>query len=411
MNKQFIDIIRELIPYGKLSYINFKQVDKSNIPEVGCWVKVPELVTEEEYYSGHKVTYSEPARGLVNLLNLVIYTGLEWICNNNNSLPDLDKLIDIPSHSSPLNGECISNLPSNSEILSWIRKELENNSYKNLFEENINYILVIVKNAINKYLLQEKDAKQTGWDYVNPVIGDIEKCSRLPFIVSVGPKENSRNTWVLARTLYAFVPFVYVDTPLEALGACIREHIGWKDCNSPVIDENNSTIRVSVKSETLASTSKYAWAEKEDFCDDPNITTFICRLEDGRIVGVLALLKDEELNLTIPIVDRLTYPKGIFWGNECYDRHNLPAFSEEYVRDIINLGILEYRGTLKQQILANIGLIEDCGRRNSMGCSESWYDPIYSIIQTFSRETIEEMSDEEIQRLYDLAKNIADHFE
>lgn len=44
--------------------------------------------------------------------------------------------------------------------------------------------------------------------------------------------------------------------------------------------------------------------------------------------------------------------------------------------------------------------------RNSMGCSENWYDPYFSIRHTFSKDEIEKMSDKEISDLIRLANNI-----
>lgn len=38
-------------------------------------------------------------------------------------------------------------------------------------------------------------------------------------------------------------------------------------------------------------------------------------------------------------------------------------------------------------------------RRNSMGCSEDWYDFIYSMKETFFIDEIENMSDHEIELL------------
>jgi len=46
--------------------------------------------------------------------------------------------------------------------------------------------------------------------------------------------------------------------------------------------------------------------------------------------------------------------------------------------------------------------------RNSMGCSENWYNSFYAIKETFSREEIMAMSKEEIERLEKLATTISD---
>lgn len=47
-------------------------------------------------------------------------------------------------------------------------------------------------------------------------------------------------------------------------------------------------------------------------------------------------------------------------------------------------------------------------RRNSMGCSEDWYDFIYAMKQTFTLDEIENMSEREIELLERLHNNVSD---
>ena len=63
--------------------------------------------------------------------------------------------------------------------------------------------------------------------------------------------------------------------------------------------------------------------------------------------------------------------------------------------------------SLKSKILAYE--IKSSGTRNIMGCNEDWYNSYYSIRQTFSKEEIEQMSEQEIENLFRLADNISDH--
>ena len=49
---------------------------------------------------------------------------------------------------------------------------------------------------------------------------------------------------------------------------------------------------------------------------------------------------------------------------------------------------------------------ESCERSNAMGCSESWYDPFYAIKQTFTKEEVEAMTDDEINNLLRLVCNV-----
>ena len=47
-------------------------------------------------------------------------------------------------------------------------------------------------------------------------------------------------------------------------------------------------------------------------------------------------------------------------------------------------------------------------RRNSMGCSENWYNPVYAITETFSREEVDGMTYRELTLLITLADRISD---
>lgn len=48
--------------------------------------------------------------------------------------------------------------------------------------------------------------------------------------------------------------------------------------------------------------------------------------------------------------------------------------------------------------------------RNSMGCSESWYDPFFCMQQTFSEGQLAAMTEQELNNLYTLAHVMADAF-
>lgn len=48
------------------------------------------------------------------------------------------------------------------------------------------------------------------------------------------------------------------------------------------------------------------------------------------------------------------------------------------------------------------------GKRNLMGCSEDWYNPFYSIKETFTLDEIEKMSECEIKSSFRLANNISE---
>ena len=62
--------------------------------------------------------------------------------------------------------------------------------------------------------------------------------------------------------------------------------------------------------------------------------------------------------------------------------------------------------TEKEKLLGYIDKPVLTDARNSMGCSENWYNPYYAIEETFTKEEIENMSDSEINNLIELAENI-----
>ena len=62
--------------------------------------------------------------------------------------------------------------------------------------------------------------------------------------------------------------------------------------------------------------------------------------------------------------------------------------------------------TEKEKLLEYIDKPVLTDARNSMGCSENWYNPYYAMKEIFTKEEIENMTDKEIDNLIKLAKNI-----
>ena len=62
----------------------------------------------------------------------------------------------------------------------------------------------------------------------------------------------------------------------------------------------------------------------------------------------------------------------------------------------------------KEEIINNIKNVGTTTARNSMGCSENWYNVYYAIKMTFSIEEIENMSEKELNNLVKLGDSIAD---
>jgi len=68
----------------------------------------------------------------------------------------------------------------------------------------------------------------------------------------------------------------------------------------------------------------------------------------------------------------------------------------------------EIRVMTKEEIINGIKNVGTTTARNSMGCSENWYNYFYAIKMTFTMEEIETMSEKELNNLIKLADNIAE---
>jgi len=64
----------------------------------------------------------------------------------------------------------------------------------------------------------------------------------------------------------------------------------------------------------------------------------------------------------------------------------------------------------KEEILNKVKNITTTTERNSMGCSENWYNWFYALRETFGIEKLEKMSEEELNDLLKLAEVLADAF-
>jgi len=62
----------------------------------------------------------------------------------------------------------------------------------------------------------------------------------------------------------------------------------------------------------------------------------------------------------------------------------------------------------KKDLIKEITTIRDINQRNSMGCSENWYNPRWSVNHTFSKQELEQMTLKEINNLLKLAEAISD---
>lgn len=62
----------------------------------------------------------------------------------------------------------------------------------------------------------------------------------------------------------------------------------------------------------------------------------------------------------------------------------------------------------KEEIINGIKNVVTTTARNSMGCSENWYNSFYAIANTFTMEEIDGMSEKELNNLVKLGNSIAD---
>ena len=62
-----------------------------------------------------------------------------------------------------------------------------------------------------------------------------------------------------------------------------------------------------------------------------------------------------------------------------------------------------------KDIISGIENLNITTARNSMGCSENWYNFFYAMKQTFTIDEIKNMTDRECELLNKLASNIMDN--
>ena len=66
----------------------------------------------------------------------------------------------------------------------------------------------------------------------------------------------------------------------------------------------------------------------------------------------------------------------------------------------------EHEHLTKEQLLEQCKDAKPIPGRNSMGCSESWYDPFFCMQQTFAEDELGAMTEQELNNLYRLADKI-----
>lgn len=85
-------------------------------------------------------------------------------------------------------------------------------------------------------------------------------------------------------------------------------------------------------------------------------------------------------------------------------------FKRQYNYIVTNkkLNHIKLRIMTKEEIIDCIKNVSLTTARNSMGCSENWYNSYYAIKETFSMEEIENMSESELNNLVKLGDAISD---
>jgi len=125
----------------------------------------------------------------------------------------------------------------------------------------------------------------------------------------------------------------------------------------------------------------------------------------GKTIGFTATKDDKT------IYTNMTMPSGSAYSSDPYDRRKLDGISDEKIDYLLRNLLLQSEGNKKKELLLLEFEYKDKPTnqgRNRMGCLESWYDPIFSITQTFTKEEIEKMTGDEVDDLWKLAEAIAE---
>lgn len=98
------------------------------------------------------------------------------------------------------------------------------------------------------------------------------------------------------------------------------------------------------------------------------------------------------------------------WFSSRPDEYVCIGVEYPFVIDDIDAECTEYEDkrdmTEKEKLFEYVNKPLTTNARNSMGCSENWYNAYYAIKETFSIDEILSMSDKEIENLVRLADEI-----
>lgn len=112
-------------------------------------------------------------------------------------------------------------------------------------------------------------------------------------------------------------------------------------------------------------------------------------------------------NVVYPVV----YKSGeYFYNGHLFDINNVD-YGEEYWWADLNQttqGFFPARSGTKSALLKYFDNPTTISGRNSMGCSENWYEPFFAVKEAFSKEEIESMSEKTICDLLKLARTIGE---
>lgn len=125
---------------------------------------------------------------------------------------------------------------------------------------------------------------------------------------------------------------------------------------------------------------------------------------EGKTIGFTATKDDNT------IYTNMTMPSGSSYSSDPYDRRKLDGISDEKIDYLLRNKLLWDEGNYKGLLLLEFEYKDKPTNqgRNRMGCLESWYDPTFSITQTFTKEEIEKMTEKEVNDLWKLAGAIAE---
>lgn len=114
----------------------------------------------------------------------------------------------------------------------------------------------------------------------------------------------------------------------------------------------------------------------------------------------LELAEKEKLRCKVKNMLQYEPPKGYVDGM----RHSMDLVGDAYMHALKENKEMSAKEKMTEYMRNSVST----NAHNSMGCSENYYNPFYSVMDTFTEDEIMDMDDTEIEHLLKLADNIAE---